>query len=347
MKCKYCGNQIAEGSKKCERCGNKVERTNNRLFLIILFLLLLAGGCVGVYYGLKNAKRHTPTKVIITVKPNDDAMGTVKGSGEYERNETVTIEAIANEGCQFVEWNDGNSNRLRKVVADHNKVYLAKFDSIVAKTPIEGSDTIDEGSNVNDDSEVSEIPVAPVTPVIPRFMITVESADPNMGTVKGGGEYDSLALIKIEAQPKNGYQFISWTDGDKNKIRTVKVLCDQEYKAQFSKKPQSDDITPHQEGQPGKGKKNYWFGRYEGNLKNGIPEGRGIMYYHCHVQIAKYQSSSPGVFAEEGDYFDGNWKNGDIYTGSLYNKDGVLKYENIRVKPRTRPYDLEKDEYIK
>ena len=278
MKCKYCGNQIAKGSKKCDRCGNKVGRTNNRLFLIILFLLLLAGGCVGVYYGLKNAKRHTPTKVIITVKPNDDAMGTVKGSGEYERNETVTIEAIANEGCQFVEWNDGNTDSIREFLADQDKVYVARFDSIASETSLVHGDDV----------------------TIPQDEPKVEPKDE--------------PKVEPKVEPKD---------------------------------EPKDEPKVEPKVEPKLKEKNYWFGRYEGNLKNGIPEGRGVMYYNCHVQIAKYQSSSPGLFAEDGDYFDGNWKNGDIYTGSLYNKEGVLKYENIRVKPRTRPYDLEKDEYIK
>ena len=333
MKCKYCGNQIAEGSKKCERCGNKVERTNNRLFLIILFLLLLAGGCVGVYYGLKNAKRYTPTKVIITVKPNDDAMGTVKGSGGYERNETVTIEAIANEGCQFVEWNDGNSNRLRKVVADHNKVYLAKFDSIVAKTPIEGSDTIDEGSNANDNSEVSEIPVAPVTPVIPRFMITVESADPNMGTVKGGGEWDSLALIKIEAQPKNGYQFISWTDGDKNKIRTVKVTSSQTFVAAFREKPstprEDDVIQPSQEEII----QIIWNGvaTYNGPGQGGTPHGvGGKLFFNSDYQLDLKDINGTKLVISAGETIkDTKFVNGKLRQGTLHRKDGTTKWFSI------------------
>ena len=263
MKCNHCGNQIAEGSKICDRCGNKVGRTNNRLFLLIIFLLLLAGGCVGVYYGLKNAKRPTPTMVIITVESNVDAMGTVKGGGEYKRNETVTIEAIANEGCRFVEWNDGNSDRLRKVVADHDQVYLARFDSIVTMTPIEVPDSIEEDLDTNDDSEVSEIPVVPETPVIPKFTIKVKTDDPNIGTVKGGGEYDSLAEIKIEAHPKNGYQFVSWTDGNKNRIRKVKVLCNQEYTARFQK-IENKPIETYDLG----------WGNYTGPMKDGKPDGR-------------------------------------------------------------------------
>lgn len=311
MKCKYCGNQIAEGSKICDRCGNKVGRTNNRLFLLIIFLLLLAGGCVGVYYGLKNAKRPTPTMVIITVESNVDAMGTVKGGGEYKRNETVTIEAIANEGCRFVEWNDGNSDRLRKVVADHDQVYLARFDSIVTMTPKEVPDSIEEDLDTNDDSEVSEIPVVPETPVIPKFTIKVKTDDPNMGTVKGGGEYDSLAEIKIEAHPKNGYQFVSWTDGNKNRIRKVKVLCNQEYTARFQKIENKPNETYNLE-----------WGNYAGPMKGGKPDGRpGKVTVTRTHDIVDASGNTITVYTGEtitATKFD----NGHLKSGEIHRKDG-------------------------
>lgn len=311
------------------------NKDNNKKWLVLITLILL--GCIGVYYGF--IRKNKPAKVTIKVESVNNNMGTVSGAGTYTKDDTITIEAHPKNGCQFVCWDDGNTDSIRKVVADQDIVYTARFDSIVTTTPTVGSDT-------NDDSEVHEIPAVPEQPVIPKFMITVESADTNMGIVKGGGEYDSLAKIIIEAFPKNGYQFDSWDDGNKNKTRTVKVLCNQKYKAQFSKKPQSNDPIQPPAGQRVKGEKKYWFGTYDGWLKNGIPEGRGVMYYNCHIQIAKYHSSSPGFFAEEGDYFDGDWKNGDINNGTLYDKDGVLKYK-IRGKSRTRPYDLEKDEYIK
>lgn len=333
MKCKHCGNQIAKGSKKCDRCGNKVGRTNNRLFLIILFLLLLAGGCVGVYYGLKNVKRHTPTKVIITVKPNVDAMGTVKGGGEYERNETVTIEAIANEGCHFVEWNDGNSDRLRKVVADQDQVYLARFDSIVTITPIEGPDSIEEDSDANDDSEVSEIPVVPVTPVIPKFTITVKTDDPNMGTVKGGGDWDSLAVIKIEAQPKNGYQFVSWKDGDKNRIRTVKVTSSQTFVATFREKPstprEEDVIQPSQEGTI----QINWNGvaTYNGPGQGGTPHGvGGKLVFNSNYQLDLKDINGTKLEISAGETIkDTKFVNGKLRQGTLHRKDGSTKWFSI------------------
>ena len=313
MKCKHCGNEIADGSKFCKRCGNKVTHTNHRLFFFVLFALLLVGGCIGVYYGIKNSKVPVG-KVTITVDTNDSTMGTVNGGGRYDRNETVTIEAIVKEGYQFVEWNDANTDRLRKVVADHDQVYVARFDSIVTTvttTPIEGSDTIDEVSDTNDDSEVSEIPVVPVTPVIPKFTITVKTDDPDMGTVKGGGEWDSLSVIKIEAQPKNGYQFVSWTDGNKSRIRKVKVLCNQEYTARFQKIENKPVETYNLE-----------WGNYAGPMKGGKPDGRpGKVTVTRTYDIVDASGNTITVYPGEtitATKFD----NGHLKSGEIHRKDG-------------------------
>lgn len=88
--------------------------------------------------------------------------------------------------------------------------------------------------------------------------------------------------------------------------------------------------------------KTYSFGKYVGNLKNGIPEGDGKMYYHRRVQIAKHDTDNPPHYAESGDWFDGTWGNGDIISGALYRKDGKIK-ERIFAPKRFNPYDLNKD----
>ena len=88
--------------------------------------------------------------------------------------------------------------------------------------------------------------------------------------------------------------------------------------------------------------KTYSFGKYVGNLKNGIPEGDGKMYYHRRIQIAKHDTDNPPHYAESGDWFDGTWGNGDIICGALYSKDGKIK-EKIFAPKRFNPYDLNKD----
>ena len=315
LHCKRCGAELASDSIFCEQCGKRVK-PNKWLFIILAFAMLLVGGGLWYYMTHRSGKEPLPKPkptYTISVKSSDETMGTVIGGGSYDTIITVTIEALANEGYQFVSWNDGYKERQRKVVTDHNQEYEAQFEN-KPETPV------------------------PPTPTIPKFLIRVESSDPNMGTVTGGGTFDSLAVVTIEAVAKDGYRFVSWSDGNNKAKRTIKVTANQEYLARFKSKESQQPVVELKE-------KKYWFGRYEGDLKNGIPDGNGTMFYDCQIQIAKY--SSYNIFAEKGDYFVGNWKNGDIYIGNLYDKNGVIKYENIKAKPRTRPYDLEKDEYLK
>lgn len=212
--------------------GEGKGKGNNKKWLGIIILLLL--GCIGIYY--RFIRENEPAKVIIKVESVNDSLGTVRGAGTYSRGDTITIEAIAKEGCKFVVWNDENTDSIRKVVADQDIVYTARFVSIVTTTPIVGSDTIDKISDTNDDSEVPEVSDVPVMPVIPKFTITVKTDDPNMGTVTGGGSYDSLAPVTIEAIANNGYRFVSWDDGNTQKKRTFKVTANQKYVARFVEK---------------------------------------------------------------------------------------------------------------
>lgn len=90
----------------------------------------------------------------------------------------------------------------------------------------------------------------------------------------------------------------------------------------------------------------YPFGKYVGDIKfndklqKDIPEGSGRMYYYRKTEIAKHHVQTK-YFAENGDYLDGTWANGDIVVGCLYKKDG----ESIKIQAGKRPYpyDLSKD----
>jgi len=88
--------------------------------------------------------------------------------------------------------------------------------------------------------------------------------------------------------------------------------------------------------------KTYSFGKYVGSLQNGIPEGDGTMTYTRRVQIAKHDTQNPAHWAEAGDKFVGSWGNGDIVSGALYDRNGVIK-ERILAPKRFNPYDLSND----
>ena len=87
----------------------------------------------------------------------------------------------------------------------------------------------------------------------------------------------------------------------------------------------------------------YSFGKYVGSLKNGIPEGDGKMTYNRRVQIAKHDTQNPAHYAEQGDYFDGSWGNGDIVSGYLYHSDGRITKYSIDITAegyKRRIYDV-------
>lgn len=299
--------------KDDEKGGGENDKGNNRRrFFIIALILLLCG--LGAYFGFfrKGNQQTPPTPQFeITVKSNQPNWGTATGGCQADSLAVVTIKAEAKEGCQFVQWNDGNRDSIRTVVADHDQEFIAYFKERPQPRPVT------------------------------RFEITVGSNHPDWGMVSGGREADSLDVVKIKAEANEGYQFVKWDDGNKDKIREVVADRDKKYVAIFEAELIGEDPNPL----PKESTKEYGFGTYSGPLENGIPgPGRkGTMYYNCHIQIAKHATDKPTHYAEEGDYFEGYWYNGDIEFGILFDKNGKKK-EKILASKRVVPYNLNDDE---
>ncbi len=72
----------------------------------------------------------TTPKYNITVTANNDAYGTVTGSGEYDSNTVATITATPNAGYTFVNWNDGATQNPRLVTVTADASYIANFEEI-------------------------------------------------------------------------------------------------------------------------------------------------------------------------------------------------------------------------
>lgn len=300
LHCKRCGAELASDSIFCEQCGKRVK-PNKWLFIILAFALLLVGGGLWYYMTHRSAKEPLPKPkptYTISVKSSDETMGTVIGGGSYDTIITVTIEALANEGYQFVSWNDGNKERQRKVVTDHNQEYEAQFEN-KPETP------------------------EPPTPTIPKFLIRVESSDPNMGTVKGGGSYDSLSVIRIEAIAEDGFKFSKWNDGNKKNPRTVTVLSNQKFTATFIK-------TPVNWGGP---VQTDWNGvaTYTGPGEGGRPEGVGgklVFYSDYQLELKDINGTKLDIKAGET-IEDTKFVNYRLRQGTLHRKDGSTKWFNI------------------
>lgn len=59
-----------------------------------------------------------------------------------------------------------------------------------------------------------------------KYKLEVSSNDETIGKANGSGVYDYGNVIKIEALPLEGAEFVQWTDGDKNNVRWIEVLED-------------------------------------------------------------------------------------------------------------------------
>ena len=128
------------------------------------------------------------------------AWGVVTGAGEYEYGSTAVISAEPNYGYHFKYW--GHDNNTTKnpltITVTENKDYVAYF----AKN---------------------------------TYSITVEY-NPDQGTVTYPSEAEYLSNVNLYATPKNGYQFVQWSDGNTSNSHSFAITQDTTFTATFEPK---------------------------------------------------------------------------------------------------------------
>lgn len=134
----------------------------------------------------------------LTLNVSNPVEGSVFGAGKYDAGTEVTISATANAGYEFVCWSDGNTDNPRTIILTEDMTLQALFSEIL-------------------------------------YSITVNALDSTMGTTSGSGQYPLYSLANILAQPYIGYEFVCWTDGNRENDRDVLVLGDADYTAVFAK----------------------------------------------------------------------------------------------------------------
>ena len=110
-------------------------------------------------------------------------------------NRFAVIEAIANEGYAFLEWNDGSTDNPRTIEVISDTTFIAIF--AVAHN------------------------------------VAVETSDSSTGMAMGSGIYAEGAVIQISAIPNEGYAFLEWNDGSTDNPRTVEIISDTTFIAIF------------------------------------------------------------------------------------------------------------------
>ena len=68
---------------------------------------------------------------------------------------------------------------------------------------------------------------------VQKYTLTVTSADSQMGSVTGGGEYEAGTQATVTAVANSGYQFKQWSDGNTSATRSVTVNSDLTLTATF------------------------------------------------------------------------------------------------------------------
>ena len=133
----------------------------------------------------------------ITIATSDDYLGIATGTGFYPKDSLVTITAIPRTGSRFVAWSDGNTEPMRTITVTQAENYTAIFEPVWC-------------------------------------ILTVVSASPEMGSVKGTIVCRAGDVVEIAAIPFDGYRFMAWDDGDKLPTRRVRVTEDVTYTAMFA-----------------------------------------------------------------------------------------------------------------
>ena len=125
------------------------------------------------------------------------AMGSAQGAGTYSYLDTAILSATASYGYYFTQWSDGSTDNPRSLIVVSDTTLVAQF--------------------------------LPFT-----YQITVLANDTSMGAVFGGGTYNYNTSATISAVPATGFHFVQWNDGNATNPRSITVVGNASYTAQFA-----------------------------------------------------------------------------------------------------------------
>lgn len=201
----------------------------------------------------------TTTIYTITTNVTPAGSGTVTGGGNYPDGYQVMLTAIPNQGYHFVEWSNGNQANPYSFIAfeglNITAIFAPNTISYTLTTLVDpvgsgiviGGGSYESGSNV----QIEAIPEngyifdhwSDSNTLNPRYVylngdttltayfieeeneydIVLSVYPEGSGTVTGDGTYEAGSEITIEAIPDDGFEFISWSDGNSANPRTITV----------------------------------------------------------------------------------------------------------------------------
>ncbi|MFR2113663.1 MAG: InlB B-repeat-containing protein [[Ruminococcus] lactaris] len=162
-----------------------------------------------------------PQSFAVTVRANDPAMGSAAADqNEYQKYDTATVTATANEGYHFVNW----TNAEGTVVSESNPYVFGVTEDVTLTANFEAD---------------------PVT----KYTLATEVNDAVMGSVTvtpSQSEYDENSSVTVTAVPaSDDYEFVNWTNPDTNAEvsteaeYTFEITGNTKLKANFREKEKS------------------------------------------------------------------------------------------------------------
>ena len=137
------------------------------------------------------------TPLTVTAVANDEALGTVTGSGAYFEGENVTLTATPNAGCELVKWSNEATDATITIPAQ-DITLTAIFQKI-------------------------------------SYTVTLLTNDEAKGTVTGAGSYTAGEEVSLSAVPAEGYKLLYWSDRVAEAERTITVSGNVALSAYFVK----------------------------------------------------------------------------------------------------------------
>lgn len=257
----------------------------------------------------------------VTASVNDNDMGGVCGTGNYERGSKITLNAIPNNHYHFVGWNNDTTVVSINLTVVKDTSFTANFaidqhnvNVSATNGQVNGGGLHDYGSTVSltaspnqhyhfvswsdgNTSNPRSIVVNGDTTLTANFEIdkhTITSSGTH-GTVSGGGTYDYGSTITLKATPNNHYYFARWSDNDTTNPRTITVSANKTYTAVFE--GDMHTITT--------------------NATNGRVTGGGSYHYGSTVTL----SATPNQHYHFKQWSDGNTSNPrtfSVYADSIF-----------------------------
>ena len=145
------------------------------------------------------------TPLTVTAVANDEALGTVTGSGVYFEGENVTLTATPNAGCEFVKWSN-EATDATIIIPAQDITLTAIFQKI-------------------------------------SYTVTLLTNDAAKGTVMGAGSYTAGEEVSLSAVPAEGYKLLYWSDRVAEPERTITVSGNVALSAYFVKEYNSVEFT--------------------------------------------------------------------------------------------------------